>query len=291
MLRSMTGFGQTILETPEAVIRVEIKSVNSKNLDLSIRAPKVFAEKEISLRSTLAPFLQRGKISIYIDTEAYQTSVTARSVNRDLLLAYYKEIKEIAESAGAPTDNILPALLNLTDIIQSGNNITDKPLVEWEQVEKALNETLKKYDEFRLAEGNALATELRSYIANIAKNLAEIDKRKDERIVKIRTELKEKVKSLLDMNFDENRLEQELIYYAEKLDVTEEVVRLSTHLNYFLETMDEEAPGKKLGFISQEIGREINTIGSKASDASMQKFIVLMKEELEKIKEQVLNVL
>ncbi|MGZ5302742.1 MAG: endoribonuclease YicC domain-containing protein [Bacteroidia bacterium] len=175
--------------------------------------------------------------------------------------------------------------------MQSGSSATDKPLVEWEQVEKALLETIQKYDEFRLAEGNALATELKSYILSIEKNLSEIDKRKDERILKIRTELKEKIASLVDATLDENRLEQELIYYAEKLDVTEEIVRLTTHLKYFMETMLEEAPGKKLGFISQEIGREINTIGSKAGDASMQKYIVLMKEELEKIKEQVLNVL
>lgn len=291
MLRSMTGFGQTILETPEAIIRVEIKSVNSKNLDLVIRAPKTFAEKEITLRSMLSPVLQRGKISIYIDTEQHQSVVTSKAINRELLLTYFNELKGIAAEAGVQADNIFPVLLNMPEIMQSGNSIADKPLVEWEQVEKALLETIQKYDEFRLAEGNALATELRSYIGNIEKNLAEIEKRKDERITKIRTELKDKITSLVDATLDENRLEQELIYYAEKLDVTEEIVRLSTHLKYFLETMMEEAPGKKLGFISQEIGREINTIGSKASDASMQKFIVLMKEELEKIKEQVLNVL
>ncbi len=291
MLRSMTGFGQTILETPEAIIRIEIKSVNSKNLDLSIRAPKTFAEKEITLRSVLSPLLQRGKISVYIENEPHQNVITAKTVNRDLLLAYYNELKDFAESAGAPTDNILPALLSIPDIIQSGSSAGDKPLADWQLVEQALHETVKKYDDFRIAEGKALAGELKLYITNIGKSLAEIEKLKDERVTKIRAELREKIRSLTETSLDENRLEQELIYYAEKLDVTEEIVRLTTHLNYFLETMEEEAPGKKLGFISQEIGREINTIGSKSGDAGMQKYIVLMKEELEKIKEQVLNVI
>ncbi|RYD81955.1 MAG: YicC family protein [Sphingobacteriales bacterium] len=291
MLRSMTGFGQTTFETPDAIIRVEIKSVNSKNLDLTIRAPKIFAEKEITLRSALSPVLQRGKVSVYIENEPHQSVGVKKAINSELLLSYYNELKAIAESAGANTDNIFSALLSQQEIIQAGNTAGEKPLVEWETVENVLNETIKKYDEFRLAEGNALANELKSYIQNIESSLKEIEKRKDERLAKIRTELRDKITSLTDATLDENRLEQELIYYAEKLDVTEEIVRLSTHLKYFTETMNEEAPGKKLGFISQEIGREINTIGSKSNDAGMQKFTVLMKEELEKIKEQVLNVL
>jgi uncharacterized protein (TIGR00255 family) len=286
----MTGYGFATTETPDLIVRVEIKSLNSRNLDLSIRVPKAYSEKEISLRSQLSSRLQRGKISIYIETELMNGRVAKKAVNRDLLLSYYNEIKSVASEVGESASNILPSLLNMSDIMQPAQ--TEASEDEWPLVESTLNQALDKFEAFRLAEGKVLQKELMSYIESIRTSLAKVDEQKDRRIEKIRQELKDKLQSLIDEGrVDQNRFEQELIFYAEKLDITEEIVRLTSHLNYFNATIEEEAPGKKLGFIAQEIGREINTIGAKANDALIQKDIVLMKEELEKIKEQVLNIL
>lgn len=290
MLASMTGYGFATNETPELIVRVEIKSLNSRNLDMSIRVPKAYSEKEISLRSQLSSRLQRGKISIYIETELLNGRVARKAVNRGLLLSYYNEIKAVAEEAGEPTAHIFPSLLSMSDIMQPAQSEATED--EWPLVENTLNLALEKFEEFRLAEGRVLQAELVSYIENIRTSLAKVDEQKDRRIEKIRSDLTDKLQSLLDEGrIDQNRFEQELIFYAEKLDITEEIVRLTSHLNYFNATIQEETPGKKLGFIAQEIGREINTIGAKANDAAIQKDIVLMKEELEKIKEQVLNIL
>jgi uncharacterized protein (TIGR00255 family) len=290
MLASMTGYGFATNETPDLIVRVEIKSLNSRNLDMSIRVPKAYSEKEISLRSQLSARLQRGKISIYIETELLNGRVAKKAVNRGLLLSYYNEIKAVAEEAGEPTAHIFPSLLGMSDIMQPAQ--TEATEDEWPLVENTLNQALEKFEEFRLAEGKVLQAELISYIENIRKSLSKVDEQKDRRIEKIRNDLTDKLQSLLDEGrVDQNRFEQELIFYAEKLDITEEIVRLTSHLNYFNATIQEEYPGKKLGFIAQEIGREINTIGAKANDAAIQKDIVLMKEELEKIKEQVLNIL
>ena len=286
----MTGYGQAVRETENLIVRVEIKSLNSRGLDLSIRVPKAYSEKEISLRSLLSHRLQRGKISIYIETEYINGKMPKKAINRELLLAYYTELKAIAAEAGAPVDGIFPTLLNLNDIMQSSSPEAGEE--EWKFVEDTLNEALGKYDSFRMQEGLTLKNELISYIKNIETSLVDVDARKHERIERLRDDITNKLQSIKDEGrIDENRLEQELIFYTEKLDITEEIVRLGTHLAYFLTAIEEEYPGKKLGFIAQEIGREINTIGAKANDASIQKDIVMMKEELEKIKEQVMNVL
>jgi uncharacterized protein (TIGR00255 family) len=291
MVLSMTGFGNAVLETPDLLIRVEIKSLNSRGLDLSIRVPRSHAEKEITLRSQLTHRFQRGKVSVYVDTEATGSRVVKKAINWDLLIEYYKELKHKAEEVGAPVENLLPSLLNVSDILQP-QSIEPSEDNDWPLIENALNQALDKFDEFRKTEGEALHKELIQYINNIGDYLEKVVPLKDKRVEKIKADLREKLMMMQEEGrLDENRFEQELIYFAEKLDITEEIVRLSAHLKYFLETLNEPAPGKKLGFISQEIGREINTIGSKANDASIQKDIVLMKEELEKIKEQCLNVL
>jgi uncharacterized protein (TIGR00255 family) len=291
MVLSMTGFGNAVLETPDLLIRVEIKSLNSRGLDLSVRVPRNHSEKEITLRSQLTHKFQRGKVSVYVDTEAKGSRVVKKAINWDMLLEYYKELKNKAEEVGAPVDNLLPSLLNVSDILQpqSAGETDDN---DWPLIQKALNEATEKFEDFRRTEGEALHRELLIYVNNIAGYLEKIIPLKDKRIEKVKEDLRDKLTLIQEEGrIDENRFEQELIYFAEKLDITEEIVRLGTHLNYFIETLNETAPGKKLGFISQEIGREINTIGSKANDASIQRDIVLMKEELEKIKEQCLNVL
>ncbi len=292
MVISMTGFGNAVSELPDLNIRVEIKSLNSRGLDLNIRVPKNHSEKEITLRSKLSSRLQRGKVTINIDTESSGSRVVNSLINKELLTSYYRELKSIAATEGASTDNLFSSLITIPEIIQNHSIDSGSDRDDWPEIEKALDEALLKFEAFRISEGEALHKELVSYIESISTSLEKVVKHKDSRIEKVKAELRAKLESIQEEGrIDENRFEQELIYFAEKLDITEEIVRLGTHLKYFIEAMNEPAPGKKLGFISQEIGREINTIGSKANDAVIQKDIVLMKEELEKIKEQCLNVL
>jgi len=288
----MTGFGNAVSETPELNIRVEVRSLNSRGLDLNIRVPRNHSEKEITLRSKLSTRLQRGKVTINIETEATGTSTAKSLINSERLSILYKELKAIAVQEGAQYENLLPALIARPEMIQPQAEDNTNSVDNWPEIEKTLNEALDKFEAFRKAEGEALHVELVGYINNISRSLEKVVLHKDTRIEKIRSDIKDKLNLIIEEGrIDETRLEQELIFYTEKLDITEEIVRLGTHLNYFLEAMEEPAPGKKLGFISQEIGREINTIGSKANDADIQKDIVMMKEELEKIKEQCLNVL
>jgi uncharacterized protein (TIGR00255 family) len=288
----MTGFGNAVSETPELNIRVEVRSLNSRGLDLNIRVPRNHSEKEITLRSKLSTRLQRGKVTINIETEATGTATAKSLINTERLSLLYKELKAIAVQEGAQYENLLPALIARPEMIQPQADDNTNSADDWPQIEKTLNEALDKFEAFRKAEGEALHVELVSYINNISKSLEKVVLQKDTRVEKIKSDIKDKLSLIIEEGrIDETRLEQELIFYTEKLDITEEIVRLGTHLNYFLEAMEEAAPGKKLGFISQEIGREINTIGSKANDADIQKDIVIMKEELEKIKEQCLNVL
>jgi len=292
MVVSMTGFGNAVSELSDFNIRVEIKSLNSRGLDLSIRVPKNYSEKEITLRSKLSTRLQRGKVTINVDLEPTGARVSKSLINKELLLSYYNELKSIGASEGASVDNLFSSLITIPEIIQIQSTENNGERDDWPDIEKTLDEALEKFESFRRTEGEALHKELVSYINSISNCLEKVVKHKDSRIDKIKSDLREKLMQIQDEGrIDENRFEQELIYFAEKLDITEEIVRLGAHLKYFLEAMNEAAPGKKLGFISQEIGREINTIGSKANDALIQKDIVLMKEELEKIKEQCLNVL
>jgi uncharacterized protein (TIGR00255 family) len=292
MIKSMTGFGQTILNSGSLAISVEVKSLNSKFLDLNLRLPRKFSEKELELRNLVADRLERGKISLNVDYQQASKPEIAQRYNEELFVGYYSELKRLADKVMAGYDNLFQmALASPEVIIANGKEELDP--AEWEKVRALIVDTIDKCEQFRLAEGKSMELKLTDYIETIRKGLLEVEALDPKRIEKIRSKIKGSVVDFFGSEgFDANRLEQEIIFYIEKLDIHEERVRLKTHLDYFLKALgDKQSNGKKLGFISQEIGREINTIGSKANDAEMQKHVVMMKEELEKIKEQLNNVL
>lgn len=288
----MTGFGQSIQDDGQVQISAEAKTLNSKFLDLNLRLPKMFADREIEVRNMISEKLERGKVSLTIEYQQYGEKEIQQSYNQSLFSAYYQELKKLADSVGATNDNLFEIALNSPEVIQSKLN-EGVSGDEWDKVKKVIAESLKKCDGFRVAEGAVLEKMLRECIQIIRTQLERITELDPKRIQKIRDRLKGNVVNFFgEEGYDTNRLEQEIIFYIEKLDINEEKVRLKSHLDYFLEMLNEsQNNGKKLAFISQEIGREINTIGSKANDADIQKHVVLMKEELEKIKEQLGNVL
>lgn len=289
----MTGFGQAIQNQGEANITVEVKSLNSKFLDLNLRLPRQFSEKELEIRNLVADNLERGKVSLSIEYQKTARQENRQTYNEDLFVAYYNDLRKLADKVMAPSyDYIFQLALTSPDVIQ-GNGKEELPASEWERVQQLLAEAMKKCDQFRAAEGKVLEEKLASYIHSIARGLQEVEVLDPKRVERVRNKIKTSVVEFFgNEGFDLNRLEQEIIFYIEKLDIHEERVRLKTHLDYFLKVLgDKQSNGKKLGFIAQEIGREINTIGSKANDAEMQKQVVVMKEELEKIKEQLNNVL
>jgi uncharacterized protein (TIGR00255 family) len=292
MIKSMTGFGQAVLNRGDTNITVEVKSLNSKFLDLTLRLPKIFAEKELELRNLITERLERGKVSLSIDYQQTGNVEIRQTYNRDLFVAYYAELKKLADRVMAPSyDIIFSIALNSPDVIQ-GNGKEELDPAVWEKVNALIVEAMQKFDKFRLAEGKSLEERLIQYIASIQASLSKVEELDPKRIEKTRSRIKGGVTDFFgNEGFDTNRLEQEIIFYIEKLDIHEERVRLKTHLDYFLKVLaDKQSNGKKLGFIAQEVGREINTIGSKANDAEMQQHVVTMKEELEKIKEQLNNV-
>jgi len=292
MIKSMTGFGQIIASPAEANVVIEVKSLNSKFLDLTLRLPKKFTEKESEVRTIVADLIERGKVSVAIDYQPKPGADTPQRYDENLFSAHYSELKKLADKVMAGYENLFQLALDAPGVKQTNGTETIDP-GEWEKVKKWLLDAIASCNNFREAEGKALGEKLEIYIANIQKNLDQVGMIDSSRIEKIRTKLKENIASLFGKEgLDQNRLEQEIVYYIEKLDIQEERVRLATHLSYFLKVMKEQnSNGKKLSFIAQEIGREINTIGSKANDAAMQKFVVEMKDELEKIKEQLNNVL
>jgi uncharacterized protein (TIGR00255 family) len=292
MIKSMTGFGQSTYDDGQRQISVEIKSLNSKFLDLNLRLPKLFSEKEIELRNLVSEKLERGKVSIVIEYQRYGDTSLKQSYNEALFVAYYAELKKLADRVVAPYDNLFQLALASPDVIQSSQK-EDGNDDEWNIIRKLLNESIQKCDQFRKAEGDVLGKMLKDCCALIGEELKNVEVLDPKRVQRIREKLKGNIVAFFgEEGYDTNRLEQEIIFYVEKLDINEEKVRLKTHLNYFTQILQEvQANGKKLGFISQEIGREINTIGSKANDAEIQKHVVVMKEELEKIKEQLNNVL
>jgi uncharacterized protein (TIGR00255 family) len=292
MIKSMTGFGQASFSSGEGILSVEVKSLNSKFFDLSLRLPKKYSEKELELRNLMAEKLERGKVSLSID---YQTGLKVeirQQYNEALFISYFQELKKLADKVNAGHDSLFQMALNSPDVVQSNGKEELDP-AEWERVLGLLIEAINKCEHFRAEEGKSLEVKLSNYIGSIRLGLLEVEKIDPLRIEKIRNRIKGNITDFFgNEGFDANRLEQEIIFYIEKLDIHEERVRLKTHLDYFLKIMNEkQSNGKKLGFIAQEIGREINTIGSKANDAEMQKHVVMMKEELEKIKEQLNNVL
>lgn len=292
MLKSMTGFGQTSASLGSLSVSIEVKSLNSKFFDLNLRLPKRYAEKELEVRNLLTEKLERGKVSFSIDAHnSGKTDVSGR-YNEELFVAYYEQLKKLATKVGAETGSLFSLALNSPEV-QVANNSEDLSADEWTKLLGALKEALAKCEQFRLAEGKVLEQKLVGYIESIRTGLLEVEKLDPKRVDRVRARIKGSVTDFFGSEgFDANRLEQEIIFYIEKLDIHEERVRLKTHLDYFLQVMAEkQSNGKKLGFIAQEIGREINTIGSKANDADIQKHVVVMKEELEKIKEQLNNVL
>ncbi|MDD4609059.1 MAG: YicC/YloC family endoribonuclease [Bacteroidaceae bacterium] len=291
MIQSMTGFGKATVVYGTKKINVEIKSLNSKTLDLSTRIAPLYREKEMDIRNLLSKKIRRGKVDFSLWVEKDETEA-GTPINTSILMNYYQQIKQIATEKDIP----LPAdwfstLLRMPDIM-TRSEVQELDKEEWAVVEQTIEKALQELDTFRQQEGEALAVKFEGNIAAISQLLKEVEPFEKERVDKIRTRITEALEKTISVDYDKNRLEQELIYYIEKLDINEEKQRLSNHLSYFLSTMkEEEAQGKKLGFIAQEMGREINTTGSKSNHAEMQNIVVRMKDELEQIKEQVLNVM
>ncbi|NER14414.1 YicC family protein [Leptobacterium flavescens] len=290
MIKSMTGFGKNVIQLPTKKITVELKSLNSKNLDLNARIPSIYREKELELRNMIAKSLVRGKIDfgLYIEITGEETSTR---VNEGVVNEYIKQLKGLSlPGVGSDQDvELLKMAVRMPDALKTERDEIDEK--EYKAIKEAVKDALEEINKFRGSEGKALESDFTLRVNNITALLEEVKKIDPERMDQIRVRL-EKAVSEIKENVDANRFEQELIYYLEKFDITEEKVRLANHLEYFITTLSsKESNGKKLGFISQEMGREINTMGSKANYAPMQQVVVQMKDELEKIKEQLLNVL
>lgn len=288
----MTGYGSAKLSESTASIHVEVKTLNSKFLDTSLRFPKSLSEHELAIRNIISDKLVRGKVSLTIEIINESETTLKQKYNKDLFVKYYQELELLALEVGASKQELFRTALSSPDVIVSAGN-EDETTEEFDKVKQLIADALEACNAFRSKEGKVLQDKLRSYIQSIGHALNAIVELDPNRVERIRNRIKNNLASFIEEeDFDKNRLEQELVYYIEKLDITEEKVRLQNHLNHFIEVLDsDENAGKKLGFISQELGREINTIGSKANDSDIQKYVVTMKEELEKIKEQLLNVL
>lgn len=287
----MTGFGQASTDDGQSKIYVEIKSLNSKFLDLNLRLPKLFSDREPEIRNLVSEKLERGKVALSIEYEKTAGVAIRQTYNESLFLAYYAELKKLADRVYAPYESLFDIALNSPDVIQ--NTLREEAGDEaWNTVKGLLKEALAKCDVFRVDEGKVLGSMLAACCTVIEESLEKVRALDPKRVERIRERLRNNVVSFFgEEGFDTNRLEQEIIFYVEKLDINEEKVRLKSHLDYFMDALRApQSNGKKLGFIAQEIGREINTIGSKSNDAEIQKHVVVMKEELEKIKEQLNNV-
>nr|WP_294791773.1 YicC/YloC family endoribonuclease [uncultured Mucilaginibacter sp.] len=291
MIKSMTGYGIASFDTGNTKYTVEIKSLNSKFLELSLRLPKMFSEKEFQLRNDCSRQIERGKVNLSINTEQANSKVKAAGIDATLLKHYLTQLQQVSTELGQPADNLLQLALGLPEVVKyDEETVSDE---EWRIVEDTFKQAMAAFQQFRKDEGDTLEKDIKYRIGIIVENLRLVEIEEPKRVPVIRERLNQFLSEAVNREaIDQNRFEQELIYYIDKLDITEEKIRLKTHCDYFLETLQNaDANGKKLGFISQEIGREINTLGSKANDANMQKLVVGMKEELEKIKEQLLNVL
>ncbi|MFY0601166.1 MAG: YicC family protein [Cyclobacteriaceae bacterium] len=290
MLLSMTGFGAAEGSTQSHQIKVEIRTLNSKFLDINLRLPRELSEKELEIRNLIGQHLGRGKVNFAIDLTAVGLTEPTVQINEILFKSYYDEFLNLASKVGADTADVYKLALQSPDVITNRENAE---IADWEGVKKVVIAALTACNDFRKQEGATLQGKLVGYIQVLKEALCEVKTQDEERIKQIKLRIKSSLDEIKDkVQVDQNRFEQELIYYIEKIDITEEKVRLAGHLDYFLEVMgDKDSQGKKLGFISQEIGREINTIGAKANDAVVQRAVVRMKDELEKIKEQSMNIL
>jgi uncharacterized protein (TIGR00255 family) len=292
MIKSMTGYGIASFDSGRTKYTVEIKSLNSKFLELSLRLPKIFSEKEFQLRNDCSKQIERGKVNLSINAEqANAAEVKAAGIDKALLKHYYNQLKAVSDELNEQGGNLLQLALGLPEVVKFEEESVSED--EWKLVEKTFNQAMAAFQKFRSDEGNVLEQDIKMRIGIILKNLELVEIEEPKRVPIIRERLNQFLSEAIGADsIDKNRFEQELIYFIDKLDITEEKIRLKAHCDYFIETLkNADANGKKLGFISQEIGREINTLGSKANDANMQKLVVGMKEELEKIKEQLLNVL
>ncbi len=285
----MTGFGRTEGVAKDRKVSVEIRSLNSKQLDLLVKLPGPFKDKEVEMRQLVGEQALRGKVEVYVSLEGH-FNTKRTSFDKDLVRTYYAELSALAqEVAPASQVDIFAHVLRMPDVMVVANETVDEE--EWKSMRSLIEAALKGFDEFRLSEGGRLAHDLRMRVERIGTLLDEIEQLDHGRTDRTRERLKSKITEL-EVNVDAERFEQELVYYLEKLDINEEKVRLRSHCTYFLETMSsDDQQGRKLSFIGQEMGREINTLGSKANDAAIQRLVVMMKDELEKVKEQVLNVL
>lgn len=290
MVLSMTGFGKATCEVGTKKLTIEIKSLNSKQLDLFSRLPNIYKEKELELRNYVAQKLERGKVEFSISMDSIN-GAQPNQINKTLVKSYYEEIKSLSQELGVePPADWMKILLKMPDVMKM--EAAELEETDWKIIRMAFEEAVDDLIGFRQKEGESLKKVFLQKIENIRNLLVQVEPYEKERVEKIKTRILENLSSLKQVEIDKNRFEQELIYYIEKLDVNEEKNRLRQHLDYFVETMNAEgASGKKLGFIAQEIGREINTLGSKSNHPEMQKIVVMMKDELEQIKEQVLNVL
>jgi uncharacterized protein (TIGR00255 family) len=288
MIQSMTGYGKSVLQLPTKKVSIEIKSLNSKNLDLNVRIPSYYKEKELSVRKKLASALVRGKVdfSIFVEMTADETSTV---INNGVVGQYMQQLRNVVQTGSSDDVELLKMAIKMPDALKTEREELDEN--EWNQIDAHIDEAIKDIVQYRKDEAASLEIDFKERITNIRRYLEEVKALDGERISHVKTRLKKAIDDL-KVETDENRFEQELIYYLEKLDINEEKVRLANHLDYFLETLaSPDSNGKKLGFVIQEIGREINTTGSKANFAPMQKAVIQMKNELEQIKEQILNVL
>ena len=292
MLKSMTGFGKASFENEQFSLEVEVKSLNSKFLDQNIRLPREFNSKEIEIRNILSELLKRGKFSVNLNLEIRDEGLQPFAVNPVLFKSYFHQMEKLADEVGSDRSDLFRLAIQSPEVISS--NISDKAVnAIWEKFEEVVREACAKCDDFRIEEGKSMERSLLQNVDAIENSLKSVDEDDPVRIDRIKTQLKEKLEALdIDEKVDKSRLEQEMVYYVEKLDIGEEKTRLQSHLDYFRQvTGEKQSQGKKLGFIAQEMGREINTIGSKANDSSIQKKVVVMKDELEKIRELLMNVL
>ncbi|WP_405610959.1 YicC family protein [Polaribacter sp. Asnod1-A03] len=288
MIQSMTGYGKSVLQLPTKKVTIEIKSLNSKNLDLNVRIPSYYKEKELAVRKKLASALVRGKVdfSVFVEMTADETSTT---VNHGVVKDYMQQLRNVVQNGTSDDIELLKMAVKMPDALKTEREELDEN--EWNLINQNIDIAIKEIVQYRIDEAASLEIDFKERIANIKKYLEEVKALDGDRIENVKTRLKKAIDDL-KVDIDENRFEQELIYYLEKLDINEEKVRLANHLDYFLETLaTPDSNGKKLGFVIQEMGREINTTGSKANFAPMQKAVIQMKNELEQIKEQILNVL
>ncbi|MFB6319352.1 YicC/YloC family endoribonuclease [Saccharicrinis sp. FJH54] len=291
MIQSMTGYGKAVCELKDKNITIEIKSLNSKQMDINTRIPGIYKDKDVEIRSIISKTLQRGKVDMFLYVENLGNE-TSTVINANIFENYKNQILDISKECDIPVpEDLFSTILRLPDALKTEiEEINDE---EWKTIQNTLEEALQQMVNFRIQEGKSLEEHLIEKIENIRQLHKDVPQYEKERIERVRTRIMDNLNDLKSsMDFDQNRFEQEMIYYIEKLDISEEKVRLENHLNYFIETLHlKDSSGKKLGFIAQEIGREINTMGSKANHHEIQKLVVQMKDELEQIKEQVLNAL